>query len=147
MTEAGLTSGTPLSWEDLAAARIACGRAYAPYSRFRVGAALESADGRVFVGCNVENASYPAGMCAERVALGHAVVGGVRAFSRLAIVATGVRPAAPCGMCRQALSEFGMGIEVMSLGRGGESITWRLEELLPASFSLEPPTGPAGAGS
>jgi len=138
MTETRGTAGAPLSWEDLAdRARAARKRAYAPYSRFLVGAALEADDGRVFAGCNVENASYPVGTCAERVALGHAVVSGARAFTRIAIVTSGAVPAPPCGMCRQALAEFGRKLEVMSIGTNGESVVWRLRDLLPASFSLE----------
>lgn len=147
MTETRVTAGEPLSWKDLAArARVARERAYAPYSRFRVGAALEADDGRVFAGCNVENASYPVGTCAERVALGHAVVWGARAFCRIAIATSGAIPAPPCGMCRQALAEFGRELEVMSIGTNGESITWRLRDLLPANFSLERMAAPAETG-
>ena len=147
MTETRGTAGAPLSWEDLAdRARAARERAYAPYSRFLVGAALEADDGRVFAGCNVENASYPVGTCAERVALGHAVVSGARAFTRIAIVTSGAVPAPPCGMCRQALAEFGRKLEVMSIGRNGESVVWRLRDLLPASFSLERMGAPAETG-
>ena len=147
MTETRMTAGEPLSWDDLAArARVARERAYAPYSRFLVGAALEADDGRVFAGCNVENASYPVGTCAERVALGHAVVSGARAFSRIAIVASGAKPAPPCGMCRQALAEFGLDLEVMSIGMNGESVTWRMRDLLPANFSLERMAAPAESG-
>lgn len=147
MTESRVTAEEPLSWEDLAArARVARERAYAPYSRFLVGAALEAGDGRVFSGCNVENASYPVGTCAERVALGHAVVAGARAFSRIAIVTSGAMPAPPCGMCRQALAEFGRDLDVMSVGTNGESVIWRLRDLLPANFSLERMAAPAEAG-
>jgi len=147
MTETRVTAGEPRSWEDLAArARAARERAYAPYSRFLVGAALEADDGRIFAGCNVENASYPVGTCAERVALGHAVVSGARAFSRIAIVTGGAIPAPPCGMCRQALAEFGRKLEIMSIGTNGETAVWRLRDLLPANFSLERMTAPAEAG-
>ena len=142
-----MTAGEPLSWEDLAAsATVARERAYAPYSRFLVGAALEADDGRVFAGCNVENASYPVGTCAERVALGHAVVSGARAFTRIAIVTSGTIPAPPCGMCRQALAEFGRDLEVMSIGTNGESVAWRMRDLLPAHFSLERMAAPAESG-
>ena len=147
MTETRVTAGEPLSWEDLAVrATVARERAYAPYSRFLVGAALEADDGRVFAGCNVENASYPVGTCAERVALGHAVVSGARAFSRIAIVTSGAVPAPPCGMCRQALAEFGRELEVMSIGTNGESIVWPLRDLLPANFSLERMAAPTEVG-
>lgn len=147
MTESGGTAGVPRSWDDLAdRARVARARAYAPYSRFLVGAALEADDGRVFAGCNVENASYPVGACAERVALGHAVVSGARAFSRLAIVTSGAEPAPPCGMCRQALAEFGRELQIMSMGGDGASVVWRLRHLLPANFSLERITAPTEPG-
>ncbi|MYC87985.1 MAG: cytidine deaminase [Gemmatimonadales bacterium] len=147
MTETRETARAPLSWDDLAdRARVARERAYAPYSHFLVGAALEADDGRVFAGCNVENASYPVGTCAERVALGRAVVSGARAFSRIAIVTSGAVPAPPCGMCRQALAEFGRGLEVMSIGTNGESVVWRLRDLLPANFSLERMAAPAETG-
>lgn len=137
MTEMRAPPGDVRSWEDLAAeARSARERAYAPYSRFAVGAALEAEDGRVFAGCNVESASYPAGTCAERVALGCAVVAGARAFRRLVVATVGPDPAAPCGMCRQALAEFGLGLDIMSVGTNGTT-RWRLGDLLPASFGSE----------
>lgn len=110
--------------------------AYAPYSGFRVGAALESEDGRRFTGCNVENASYPVTMCAERVALGAAVSAGARRFSRLVLCSSGAEPASPCGMCRQALAEFGLELDVVSVATTGKQVRWKLRELLPDSFSL-----------
>ncbi|WP_420634203.1 cytidine deaminase [Candidatus Palauibacter sp.] len=138
MTETCPPEGAALSWDDLAAkASVARECAYAPYSRFLVGAALEADDGRVFTGCNVENASYPVGTCAERMALGQAVVSGARSFARIVVATSGAVPASPCGMCRQALAEFGMDLEVMSVGAGGEATTWRLRDLLPAHFSPE----------
>lgn len=121
----------------LTLAREAMGRAYAPYSGVRVGAALEDEDGRSFGGCNLENASYPVGLCAERVALGCAVAAGARQFRRLVISANGNRPASPCGMCRQALAEFGLDLEIESFTPDGTRSAWSLHELLPATFVLE----------
>lgn len=111
-------------------------RAYAPYSGFPVGAAIEAEDGRRFAGCNVENASYPVGTCAERVALGHAVERGARRFRRIAIATRADEPTAPCGMCRQALAEFGLDLDVVSVTRDGRVARWSLRELLPAAFTL-----------
>lgn len=119
------------------AAREARDAAYAPYSEYRVGAALEAEDGRVFTGCNVENASYPVGMCAEQAALGAAVTAGARRFRRLALSVSGDEPASPCGRCRQALAEFGDGLAVLSEGSGGGREEWTLAELLPHGFGLE----------
>lgn len=115
-------------------ARRVMASAYAPYSRFRVGAALETEDGRTFTGCNVENASHPVSICAERVALGSAVAEGATRFRRLAIFTEARRPTPPCGMCRQALAEFGVGVEVHSATAGGERRSWRLSDLLPDAF-------------
>lgn len=111
-------------------------RAYAPYSRFRVGAALEAEDGSRYTGCNVENASYPVTTCAERVAIGAAIVDGSREFRRIAICASGEEPTPPCGMCRQALAEFGLDLEIVSVTPGGKHARWHLRDLLPEAFSL-----------
>lgn len=119
-------------------ARRAFTIAYAPYSGFHVGAALEAADGRTFPGCNVENASYPVTLCAERVALGSAIAAGARAFTRLHICSDADEPIAPCGMCRQALAELAPDIVVVSESAGGGLRSWRLEELLPERFALRP---------
>jgi cytidine deaminase len=108
---------------------VAWERAYAPYSSFPVGAALLTADGRIFGGCNVENLSYGLTMCAERVALGAAVAAGVRNFVGMAIVADTEVPISPCGACRQVLSEFGVP-EVMLANRG-EGLRFRVVDLLP----------------
>lgn len=119
----------------LAAARAAMERAYAPYSGFRVGAALLTQDGAVFAGCNVENASYPVGLCAERAALAAAVGAGAREFTDLLIVADSPRPCPPCGMCRQALAEFGLDLRVVLVGLGGTESEFRLSDLLPDAFT------------
>jgi cytidine deaminase len=120
----------------LAAARTVQARAYAPYSRYRVGAALETDDGTIYVGCNVENASYGLTNCAERVAVGSAVSAGASRFRRLVVVTDSDPPAPPCGACRQVLMEFGPDLVVESVGpRRG--MRWVLRELLPASFGSE----------
>ncbi|HEV8265693.1 MAG TPA: cytidine deaminase [Gemmatimonadales bacterium] len=120
----------------VARAREAMRNAYAPYSEFRVGAAIEAADGRVFVGCNVESASYGLTICAERMALGAAVAAGSRALRRVAVTTEVDPPAAPCGACRQLLAEFGMGLEVIAAGPTQER-RWTLAALLPDAFTKE----------
>lgn len=112
-------------------ARRARERAYAPYSRFRVGAALRGKSGAVYLGCNVENASYGLSMCAERVAIGKAVSEGERAFDAVAIDAGQATPTPPCGACRQVLAEFGVELRVLL---AGEPRALTLAELLPRSF-------------
>jgi cytidine deaminase len=117
------------------AARAVQQRAYAPYSRFRVGCALEAEDGRVFTGCNVENASYGLTICAERAAVCAAVAAGARGFRRAVVVSDADPPAAPCGACRQVLSEFG-DLRVDGVG-ATRTISWTMTELLPAAFGKE----------
>ncbi len=116
------------------AARDAQTQAYAPYSEYRVGAALEADDKRVFVGANVENVSYGLTNCAERVALGAAITAGARRFTRIVVVTESSPPAAPCGACRQALAEFGRSLVVEAVGPAGTR-RWELRDLLPDAFS------------
>jgi cytidine deaminase len=103
--------------------------AHAPYSHFAVGAALRSSDGRIFVGCNVENLSYGLTMCAERVAMGAAVAAGVREFEAVAVVADTAVPISPCGACRQVLAEFQ--VSRVILANRHERLEFSLTELLP----------------
>ena len=118
------------------AAVAAQAEAYAPYSRFRVGAALEALDGRVFTGCNVENASFGLTICAERMAVGAAVVAGARDFRRVVIVSDSTPAAMPCGACRQVLMEFGATLVVETHGPAGSEQT-TLGALLPRHFGPE----------
>jgi cytidine deaminase len=120
----------------VARAREAMRNAWAPYSEFRVGAAIEAADGRVFVGCNVESASYGLTICAERMALGAAVAAGARALRRVIVTTEVDPPAAPCGACRQLLAEFGLNLEVIAAGPTSER-RWTLAALLPDAFTKE----------
>jgi cytidine deaminase len=110
--------------------------AYAPYSRFEVGAALLAVDGRVFTGVNVENASYSLTICAERAALAAAIAAGARRFSAIAIAGPPGVATPPCGACRQALTEFGSELAVIVADERGELAELRLEGLLPHAFRL-----------
>lgn len=120
-------------------------QAWAPYSGFAVGAALEAGDGRVFVGCNVENASYGLTQCAERNAVAAAVVGGARRFVRLALSTEAEVATPPCGACRQVLAEFAPDLVIVS-HTTTHAQTWRLEELLPVRFDLKEEAGIPGSG-
>jgi cytidine deaminase len=115
-------------------AKVAATRAYAPYSRFRVGAALLARSGAVYVGCNVENASYGLTNCAERTAIFQMVAGGETSFDRIVIYTPTTTPTAPCGACRQVLNEFNPDAEVISLCDGPEVIRTTVRQLLPGAF-------------
>ena len=106
-------------------------RAYAPYSRFHVGAVLVGKDGRTFTGCNVENISYGLAICAERNAVFAAVAAGCREFEKIVITADTEVPASPCGACRQVLAEFNPDLEVVLSNFHGSTETFSLSELLP----------------
>ncbi|HEV3118981.1 MAG TPA: cytidine deaminase [Gemmataceae bacterium] len=108
--------------------------AHAAFSNFKVGAALETADGHIITGCNVENATYGLSICAERVALFKAISEGFRAFARIAIVTDTPQPTPPCGACRQILWEFGGDLEVILGNLEGEKARHHLCELLPYPF-------------
>lgn len=110
-------------------------RAYAPYSKFRVGAALLASDGSITEGCNVESAAYPAGICAERGAVAAAVARGNRSFSTVVVATEADEPTPPCGMCRQVLVEFAPKLVVIAVTRAGKEARWTLEELLPKAFT------------
>ena len=114
-------------------------KAYAPYSHFHVGAALECDDGTVYTGCNVENASYGATNCAERTAVFKAVSEGHTRFVRIAIAAETEKFTSPCGICRQVLAEFDptLEMEVILVNRDGKTFTRTLGEFLPYSFDSE----------
>jgi cytidine deaminase len=112
-------------------ARAARDKAYAPYSKFPVGAALLTATGCVFTGCNVENLSFGLTICAERNAVFAAVAAGERRFTKIAIVADSKTPVSPCGACRQVLAEFGLELDVCSANLQDEHFEMRLNQLLP----------------
>lgn len=110
--------------------------AYAPHSKFKVGAALLCRDGSVYTGCNIENATYGATNCAERTAVFKAVSEGKRDFTAIAITSSGKDLTFPCGICRQVLSEFSPEIKVILEDENSELHTFMLSELLPHSFTL-----------
>ena len=116
------------------AARRARGKAVAPFSKFKVGAALETARGKVYLGCNIENASYGLTLCAERVAIFKAVSEGERRFKRVAVVADTERLTAPCGACRQIIWEFCGNCEVIMSNLKGKVAVHRMKALLPVPF-------------
>ena len=112
-------------------------RAYAPYSGFKVGAAVEASDGSVFTGCNVESAAYRATICAEATAVSSAVAAGHREFKRIAVISEGSAYCFPCGVCRQMLYEFAPELEVLCARADGRYVSYPLTALLPMAFGRE----------
>ena len=125
--------------ELLTQARLAMGNAYCPYSNFPVGAAVLTADGRIFLGCNVENASYGLTVCAERTAIFSAVANGGIGIAAVAVVTITEPPSRPCGACRQVIAEFSREDNptiVISAGKSGGAVIETIKELLPKTFAL-----------
>ncbi|WP_226579232.1 cytidine deaminase [Halobacillus litoralis] len=111
-------------------------KAYTPYSKFQVGAALLTEDGTLYTGCNIENAAYPVTCCAERVAIFKAISEGHQKFKELAVVADTKRPVPPCGSCRQVMSEFfDSNVTIYTTNLDGETKTFSMDEILPFSFA------------
>ncbi len=124
-----------IDWQGLIGmARIARGRAYVPYSHFAVGAALLTGSGKVYGGCNVENAAYSTCICAERTALVSAIAAGERDFVALVVVADSPRPVPPCGVCRQMLIELAPALQVTAANLDGATLETTMTELLPGAF-------------
>ena len=127
-----------MDWSALKAAALAVqDMAYAPYSDYRVGAALLTEGGGIVTGCNVENATFGATCCAERTAVFSAVAAGHRSFRAIAVVTSGAEPGTPCGICRQVLAEFGSDMDVLCFTPEGAEQVYRLSQLLPFAFTLK----------
>ena len=120
----------------LSAALAAREKAFAPFSKFKVGAAIEDIDGRIHTGCNVENATYGLTVCAERVAVFKAISEGVRKFRRVAVAADTGNLTPPCGACRQILWEFCGDVEIVLVNLAGKTETYRLKDLFPKPFDV-----------
>jgi cytidine deaminase len=113
-------------------------KAYAPYSRFSVGAAILADDGQIYAGCNIENAAYPQGNCAEASAIAAMIAGGARRITRIYVTGPGSAPVTPCGGCRQRIREFAdLDAEIISHGVDGQPLVQTLQQLLPHSFGPE----------
>lgn len=121
----------------VAAAAIARSKAHAPFSQFPVGAALETDNGTIVMGCNVESASYGLTMCAERTAIFKGVSEGYRSFKRVAVVTDSNTPTPPCGACRQLLWEFAPDAEVILANLKGKVVRYQVRDLLPAAFDAQ----------
>jgi cytidine deaminase len=138
--------------EDLiAAARAVREHAHAPYSEFKVGAAIRAASGTIYRGCNVENVAYPEGTCAEAGAIAAMVAAGEREIRAVAVIAASPDPVTPCGGCRQKLAEFAAGdVPVVMATMAGETLTMTVAELLPGAFDrahMAPTGAPTGTSS
>ena len=122
--------------ELVTAALAAHARAYCPYSHYRVGAAIRTPSGAVHASCNVENAAYPLGTCAEAGAIAAMVAGGDREIAEVAVIGDAPGPVTPCGGCRQKIAEFAPpGVEVTMANLRGDALTMKIEELLPHAFA------------
>ena len=129
---------TPTDQALFKAAEAVRARAHAPYSRFHVGAAILADDGNIYAGCNVENAAYPVGNCAEPSAIAAMLAGGGKRIKRIYVTGPGTSPVTPCGGCRQRIREFAdLDVEIVSHGVEGEPLVCTLEQLLPYSFGPE----------
>ena len=129
----------------LGLARTARTRAYAPYSQYKVGAALLCGSGKIYPGCNIENAAYPVCLCAERTALGAAIAAGESEFLAMAVIAESERPVPPCGMCRQMLLEFAPEMPILLANLRGAERRTTPRELLPDGFEAhDMPAASAG---
>lgn len=125
-------------------AREAMEKAHAPYSKFKVGAALLTKRGKIYTGCNVENVSHSPTNCAERTAIFKAVSEGEKEFKAIAIISNSPKPTAPCGSCRQVLYEFGEHIKVIMTNLNGKILKKSINELLPFAFDAEDVGGKNG---
>ena len=124
--------------ERFSAAEAIRGKAYAPYPKFQVGAAILADDGKVYSGCNIENAAYPIGNCAEASAIAAMIAGGGKRVMRIYVTGPGTLPVTPCGGCRQRIREFAdLDVTVISHGVDGEPLVQTLGQLLPHSFGPE----------
>ncbi|GGO28040.1 cytidine deaminase [Deinococcus humi] len=131
----------------LAAAKAAFVQAYAPYSKFHVGAALRTPDGQIFSGANVENASYGLGRCAEQSAVQAMATAGARTFTDLVVYAESSPPASPCGACRQVLYEFAPDARVVCVNAHGDILSGLVRDFLPHGFRLEEREDGHGVGT
>ncbi|MET3898799.1 cytidine deaminase [Devosia sp. UYZn731] len=131
-------SQTPTDKALYEAAEAIRAKAYAPYSKFSVGAAILADDGKIYSGCNIENAAYPQGNCAEASAISAMIAGGGKRITRIYVTGPGSAPVTPCGGCRQRIREFAdLDVTVISHGVEGEALVCTLEQLLPHSFGPE----------